>query len=194
MAKPKGALSACEKALRAHALGKPEATEHFPWGERAIKVKGKVFLFMYADAERLSLSCKLPQSSDDALGLPFVAPTEYGLGKSGWVTARLEAGPVPVDMFKAWIDESYRAQAPKRLVAALVAGGGTAGAASADAVGKPRPALGKKRTAKKRVVKKAAKKAAKRARSAASAQPRAPRTAKKQRKSGKSTARPRRAG
>ena len=51
--KPKGALAAAEQALRAHAMKQPDATEHFPWGERAIKIKGKVFLFMYADAERL---------------------------------------------------------------------------------------------------------------------------------------------
>jgi hypothetical protein len=38
-----------ETALRDYALGFPEATEDFPWGERAIKVKGKVFL---ADALR----------------------------------------------------------------------------------------------------------------------------------------------
>jgi hypothetical protein len=48
-AKPRGAsgaLARAEAGLRAHALTKPEATEHFPWGERAIKVKGKVFLFI----------------------------------------------------------------------------------------------------------------------------------------------------
>ena len=47
--------------------------------------------------------------------LPFTTPTAYGLGKSGWVTPELPDGPVPVELFKAWIDESYRAQAPKRL-------------------------------------------------------------------------------
>lgn len=57
-----GALAQAEAALRAHAMAKPEATEHFPWGERAIKVNGKVFLFMYADATKLSLSTKLPAS------------------------------------------------------------------------------------------------------------------------------------
>ena len=34
--------------LRAHALAFPEATEDFPWGERAIKVRGKAFLFLRA--------------------------------------------------------------------------------------------------------------------------------------------------
>jgi hypothetical protein len=52
--------------------------------------------------------------------LPFVTPTAYGLGKSGWVSARFLAGEkLPVDLLKAWIDESYRAQAPKKLLKTL---------------------------------------------------------------------------
>ena len=43
----------------------------------------------------------------------------HGLGKWGWVTATLEKGKIPVALFKEWIDESYRAQAPKRLVKQL---------------------------------------------------------------------------
>jgi len=47
-----------------------------------------------------------------------VQPTGYGLGKSGWVTASWPDGvDDPMPMFRAWIDESYRAQAPKRLSA-----------------------------------------------------------------------------
>jgi predicted DNA-binding protein (MmcQ/YjbR family) len=111
-----------EAALRTHAMAKPEATEHFPWGERAIKVKGKVFLFMFADKARLSLSTKLPESSGIALLLPFVKPTGYGLGKAGWVTAEFVKGDkVPVEMLCAWIDESYRAVAPKKLLATSAA-------------------------------------------------------------------------
>ena len=57
-----------------------------------------------------------------ALKLPFVTPTEYGLGRSGWVTARFpRTARVPVELLKVWIDESYRAIAPKRLAALLQA-------------------------------------------------------------------------
>jgi predicted DNA-binding protein (MmcQ/YjbR family) len=115
--KPTGALAAADKALRDHAMAKPEATEHFPWGERAIKVKGKVFVFMYADAKVMGLSCKLPQTSNVALMLPFAEPTGYGLGKAGWVSARFEPGTKPpVELLKEWIDESYRAVAPAKLL------------------------------------------------------------------------------
>ena len=113
-----GALAAAEAALRAHAMAKPEATEHFPWGERAIKVKGKVFLFMYADPTKLSLSTKLPKSNGVALMLPFATPTGYGLGKAGWVSAAFEGSAAPpVDMLLDWIDESYQAVAPAKLAA-----------------------------------------------------------------------------
>ncbi|TMQ13087.1 MAG: MmcQ/YjbR family DNA-binding protein [Deltaproteobacteria bacterium] len=132
----RAAHPATEAALRAHALAKPEATEHFPWGERAIKVKGKVFLFMYSDATQLSLSTKLPSSGPVALMLPFAEPTGYGLGKAGWVSARFPAGTSPpIDVLCSWIDESYQAIAPAKL-AALARNGAAPSPAAAKA--KPR--------------------------------------------------------
>jgi len=112
-----------EAALREHALSFPEAREDFPWGERVVKVASKVFVFLGRAEGGLSMSVKLPGSATFALGLPFASPTGYGLGKSGWVTARFEAGErPPVDLLKRWIDESYRAVAPKRLAARLASG------------------------------------------------------------------------
>jgi len=118
MPRTRSPFAAAEAHLRSHALAKPEATEHFPWGERAIKVKGKVFLFMYCDATRLSLSTKLPESASVALLLPFANPTGYGLGKAGWVSAAFEPGTAPpLEVLCAWIDESYQAVAPAKLAA-----------------------------------------------------------------------------
>lgn len=118
------AMSPAEAALRKHALSYPEAHEDFPWGERVVKVKGKVFLFLGKHEEKLGLSVKLPSSASFALGLPFASPTPYGLGKSGWVTARFaRREKPPLDLLMKWIDESYRAVASKRLVAALDDGG-----------------------------------------------------------------------
>lgn len=64
----------------------------------------------------LGLSCKLPQSSEAAVTMfSFAAPTGYGLGRSGWVSARFDEGDdVPVDLLAQWLEESYRAVAPKR--------------------------------------------------------------------------------
>ena len=110
-------------AIRAAAMAYPGAEEHFPWGESAFKIKGKVFVFMHQSDEALGMSCKLPASRYAALSLPFAKPTGYGLGKSGWISARFEAkDAIPVELLLSWIDESYRAVAPKKLVAALPPG------------------------------------------------------------------------
>jgi len=91
-----------------------------PWGHHAIKVKGKSFVFLAADEDTFSLSAKLPSSAGVAVKLPFASPTEYGLGKSGWVTARFSrSAKIPVKLLQLWIDESYRAIAPRKLVAQL---------------------------------------------------------------------------
>lgn len=135
--------AAAESALRQHALNYPEAHEEFPWGERALKVKGKIFFMMYRKADVFGLTLKLPMSGKMALGLPFASPTAYGLGKSGWVSARFTGkATVPVDMIKEWVDESYRAIAPKKLVAQL-----DGEAAEPPIAAKPRgPKQKKKRT------------------------------------------------
>ena len=111
-----------ESDLRAFAMKYPETTEDFPWGERAIKVRGKAFVFMRADDDEVSLSVKLPQSRDMAHDLPWAEPTHYGLGKHGWVTAHLRPKEKPpLELIRAWIDESFRAVAPKTLVKSLPA-------------------------------------------------------------------------
>jgi predicted DNA-binding protein (MmcQ/YjbR family) len=121
MAKKK-TLESLEKELRDHAMSYPEAHEDNPWGHVAVKVKKKAFVFLGGekDTKELSMSVKLPQSRDMAADLPFAEPTGYGLGKSGWVTATFSnAADVPMDLLRSWIDESYRAIAPKKLVKGL---------------------------------------------------------------------------
>jgi predicted DNA-binding protein (MmcQ/YjbR family) len=114
--KPKRGHASEEKLLAAFANKLPEAHEDFPWGHRAVKVKGKAFIFMAMEEATLSLSVKLPRSGDFALMQDFASPTGYGLGKSGWVTAAFGPGKkVPLDLLKEWIVESYRAIAPKKL-------------------------------------------------------------------------------
>jgi predicted DNA-binding protein (MmcQ/YjbR family) len=117
---PPAALAKLEKAMRDRAMSYPHAEEAFPWGERAIKVKGKTFLFMRLSDAELSFSVKLPRTGVQALALPFAKPTEYGLGKHGWVTVRLAKTSKELSsQCLAWIDESYRGVAPKKVVQAL---------------------------------------------------------------------------
>ncbi len=102
--------------LRAHGLALPEAVEEHPWGHSALKVRGKTFVFLNLEPERLSLSTKLPVSRDFALMLDFAEPTGYGLGRSGWITSAFAPGDaIDLDLLKRWIAESYRAIAPKKL-------------------------------------------------------------------------------
>ncbi|HEX5042713.1 MAG TPA: MmcQ/YjbR family DNA-binding protein [Candidatus Polarisedimenticolaceae bacterium] len=121
-------LKRIEAALRKQALAYPEVTEDFPWGHRALKVKGKAFLFMALEEGELSFSMKLPASATGALTLPFTEPTGYGLGKHGWVTATLRAGRKlpPLDLFAGWVEESYRSIAPRTLLRKLDGASGSA--------------------------------------------------------------------
>jgi predicted DNA-binding protein (MmcQ/YjbR family) len=122
--KPEETMRESEERLREIALSYPETYEEFPWGHRAVKVRKKTFVFLALSEEGLSLSAKLPLSGVAALALPFASPTEYGLGRSGWVTARFAPGDeVPLELLQEWLDESYRAIAPKKLVARLPAAG-----------------------------------------------------------------------
>jgi predicted DNA-binding protein (MmcQ/YjbR family) len=120
MPKQKSVDAALEE-LRTFGLTYPGAHLKSPWpGHLDLAVKDKTFAYLSAPGEPFSISCKLPRSNALALALPFTEPTAYALGRSGWVTARPPAGEsLPLAMFKAWIDESYRAQAPKKLVATL---------------------------------------------------------------------------
>ncbi len=68
------------------------------------------------------ISVKLPHSREAALTLDWTEPTGYGLGRAGWVSAHLRRAPsLDMALIKEWIDESYRAVAPKTLAAKLPA-------------------------------------------------------------------------
>ncbi len=104
--------------LRAAALAYPETVEDFPWGHSAFKVRGKKAFCFLAGAEDggFSATMKLPFRSADALAHSFAEPTGYGLGNSGWVTCRFAAkDKPPVARLVDWLDESWRAVAPKGL-------------------------------------------------------------------------------
>lgn len=124
MARTKHNADAAVKALREFGLGYPGAHIKSPWPTHMdLAVNNKTFAYLSTEGEPFGISCKLPQSNAVALMLPFTKPAAYGLGKSGWVSASPPPDqPIPIDMFKEWLDESYRAQAPKKLIAQLTTG------------------------------------------------------------------------
>jgi hypothetical protein len=99
------------KDLRAYGLAYPGAHTKSPWpGHLDLAVKDKTFAYLSIEGEPLSISCKLPKSSAVALMLPPCVDRLWP-GKSGW--PRLVAGSSGRDA-QGLIDESGRAQAPKR--------------------------------------------------------------------------------
>ncbi|HEY7847781.1 MAG TPA: MmcQ/YjbR family DNA-binding protein [Candidatus Limnocylindria bacterium] len=107
--------------IRAFAFGLPEAWEDHPWGESVAKVGKKVFVFFGEEQPAdgaLRFTVKLPDSHDEALSLSFTQTPGYGLDRGHWVT--VTAPPdAPPEMLTAWVEESYRAVAPRALVKAM---------------------------------------------------------------------------
>jgi predicted DNA-binding protein (MmcQ/YjbR family) len=112
-----------EALLIAYASGMPQAWEDHPWDHTVLKVGKKIFVFFGGAAsprDELSVTVKLPISAEMALTLPYVAPAGHGLGSSGWVNLRQSSGDeIELETIKAWILQSYRAIAPKRLAKLL---------------------------------------------------------------------------
>jgi predicted DNA-binding protein (MmcQ/YjbR family) len=109
------------KKLKAFGLSLPATEPKSPWpGHDDVAVKNKTFAFMSVSSGDLVVSVKLPVTGKEVLKRGDAKPTGYGLGKSGWVTVHF-ADEVPVETVKRWLMESYRAQAPKKLVKQLEA-------------------------------------------------------------------------
>jgi predicted DNA-binding protein (MmcQ/YjbR family) len=131
------------EVLREFALSLPGAYEDTPWGESVARVKKGVFVYLgRSDEEKerasakkrehigepgsYSISVKLPHSGHCAIASRIGRPSDYGLGKKGWVTLTFPPGlSLPIDDLKRWIEESYRAVAPVTLVNQLNARSGS---------------------------------------------------------------------
>jgi hypothetical protein len=103
--KEQGAL----EALRAIAARYPDVEEGIACKGTAVesvtcKVRKRAFLFLRPAAVML----KLRESLGEASGLARKEPGRYSAGSGGWVTVREpDAAPLPMDMMKRWIGESY---------------------------------------------------------------------------------------
>jgi hypothetical protein len=147
--KKAGATDAVLEELRAFGLAYPGAHTKSPWpGHLDLAVNDKTFAYLSLPGEPFHISCKLPKSAAVALMLEGCKPAAYGLGKSGWVAAEFPDGKLPpIDVLKAWIDESYRAQAPKKLIAQIA--GGAPAATKPTTPTKKKPAARAKKPTRK---------------------------------------------
>lgn len=109
------------KEIRAMAAKYPEAERAFLFGDHEVyRVKKKVYLWL-GDGEKggTYVSVKLKETQAMALSLPFVTPSAYGMAKWGWINAEFPKGKEPLPLIKAWLEESYRHTAPKKLLKLL---------------------------------------------------------------------------
>lgn len=108
-------------ALRAFGRTYPGVTIKSPWpGHADLAVNNRTFAYLPPEGEPFKASFKLPFSAPQVLDLPFAAPAAYGLGKSHWVNLKPAPDEIPdLAVLKDWLDESYRAQAPKKLIARI---------------------------------------------------------------------------
>lgn len=117
------AAKAAEAALIDYAKAMPQAWLDRPWDHTVAKVGKKIFVFFGGDAappDELSVTVKLPISSEMALTLPYVHKAGHGLWKAGWVNLSQTTGDdIDLETIRAWILQSYRAVAPKKLAKLL---------------------------------------------------------------------------
>ena len=119
MSQPKLDAKAAEAQLIAFAATFPQAWEDHPWGHTVMKVGKKVFVFFGGEAhpqDELWVTVKLPVSYDMALTLPYMRPAGHGLWRGGWAQLVQPRGDdFDLTTIRGWIDQSYRAVAPKKL-------------------------------------------------------------------------------
>ena|SRR5688572_11245061 len=120
MARRSRSVTSTVAALRSFTFDLPGAVEDHPWDSAPVaKVNKKIFVFFGTD-QTPGMSVKLPESAEAARSLDCVTPTGYGLGRSGWVSVDLTGADCPSDdVLVDWVEESYRAVAPKKLVKEL---------------------------------------------------------------------------
>lgn len=108
------------EAVREIAISLPETTEGSSCVNRAFKAGGKNFAFLGEKDDECGLRLKLSDSIPAIAALEAADPKRYSVGKGGWAMLRMApADPPALDDLEAWIIESFRLLAPKKIVAQL---------------------------------------------------------------------------
>lgn len=108
------------EGLRALALSFPEVVEGDSCVKRSFKARKKGFLYLGENKDGYNVMVKLGPSIEEARDLASARPDTWSVGKGGWAILKFAPSErPPAGLLERWIDESYRLQAPKTLVAAL---------------------------------------------------------------------------
>lgn len=108
------------EALRKLAHRYPEVEEGDSCVKRGFKARKKSFLFLGTRDDGYDVMVKLKDSVEEAEELSQKEPDRYTVGKHGWVTMKFSKdSPAPSGLLERWLDESYRVNVPKKLVAML---------------------------------------------------------------------------
>ncbi|MEM7051250.1 MAG: MmcQ/YjbR family DNA-binding protein [Acidobacteriota bacterium] len=106
--------------LRARALAFPGVEEGDSCVKRSFKVRKKGFLYLGEKANEYNVMVKLGPSLEEAQTLAETRPDRWSVGKGGWGIFKFDpAERPPAGVLERWLEESYRLQAPKTLVAQL---------------------------------------------------------------------------
>ena len=122
-------------AMRLAASRYPAVDEGTACTQSSFKTRKKAFLFVGMQGGRYKAMFKLKDSIPEATKLAAKDPELFGVGSSGWVSARFTAEkPMPKRLWTKWLDESCELSA---------------------ASGSARKTAAKKKTAKKKTAKRA---------------------------------------
>lgn len=107
-------------SLRSQALAFPEVVEGDSCVKRSFKARKKGFLYLGETKDGYNVMVKLGPSIEEAQALASARPTRWSVGKGGWAMLKFDAAERPPEgLLERWMEESYRLQAPKALLALL---------------------------------------------------------------------------
>lgn len=108
------------RTLRDQATAYPGVVEGDSCVKRAFRAKDEGFLYLGEKDDRYNVMVKLGDSFADAETRAGAQPDHFEAGKFGWVTVRYMSEERPPEgLLEDWIDESYRLQATKAMLAEL---------------------------------------------------------------------------
>ena len=106
--------------LRSLALGFPEVIEGDSCVKRSFKARKKGFLYLGEKPDEYNVMVKLGPSVAEATAMAAERPGSWSVGNGGWAILKFDpAETPPKGLLERWMEESYRLQAPKTLLADL---------------------------------------------------------------------------